>query len=174
MKDEEGYRAVFTEQGSGKVLGHYLRTSWCGWGSAYTQVKMTEAPRSLRMPKEECPEIWIRIPVRQRPKGWNSIEDPVVSLERNFFGHPLASLLWERNVEEVTVEKEWEKVPTWECLLLHKKLGLFLSVFVGDIPMVGKKQNIDCMWKTLQKKIYLEDPTPSFSVFRLHAKRGKG
>ena len=25
---------------------------------------------------------------------WSSIEDPVVPLERNLFGHPLAGLLW--------------------------------------------------------------------------------
>ena len=107
------------------------------------------------------------IPLRRRPKGWNSIEDPVVSLERNFFGHPLASLLWERYFEEVTVEKEWERVPTWERSNVQKKLGLFLSVSVDDITMVGKKQNIDCMWKTLQKEIYLEDPTPSLDQVSL-------
>ena len=37
--------------------------------SAYTQVKMTEAPRLLRMPSIECLEIWIRIPPRQRSKS---------------------------------------------------------------------------------------------------------
>ena len=52
--------------------------------SAYTQVKMTEAPRLLRLPKEGYPEIWIRIPP---PKSWNNLEDPVVLLERNFYGH---------------------------------------------------------------------------------------
>ena len=128
--------------------------------SAYTQVKMTEVPRFLRMPKEGCPEIWISIPLRQRPKGWSSIEDPVVPLERNFFGHPLAGLLWERNVEEVTVEQEWEKVPTWDCLYVQKKLGLFLSVYLEDIKMVGKKQQIVRTWKTLQKEIDFEDSTP--------------
>ena len=30
------------------------------------------------------------------PKSWSSMEDPVVPLERNLYGHPLAGLLWER------------------------------------------------------------------------------
>ena len=49
-----------------------------------TQVKMTEAPRLLRLPQEECPEFWIRIPPRQRPKSWDKIDDLVVLLVRNF------------------------------------------------------------------------------------------
>ena len=28
------------------------------------------------------------------PKSWDNIQDPVVLLERNLFGHPLAGLLW--------------------------------------------------------------------------------
>ena len=34
----------------------------------------------------------------------------------------------------------WEKVPNWECLLVHRKQGLFLSVYVDDINMDGRKQ----------------------------------
>ena len=58
-----------------------------------TQVEMTEAPRLLRLPKEECPEIWIRIPPRQGPNSWDNIEDPVVLLKGIQTVHPLASLL---------------------------------------------------------------------------------
>ena len=32
-----------------------------------------------------------------------NIEDPVVPLERNVYGHPLAGLLWERQFDEVFV-----------------------------------------------------------------------
>ena len=54
---------------------------------------MSEAPRLSRLPREECPETWIRIPSRRRP-SWDKIDDLVVPLERkNLYGHPLASLL---------------------------------------------------------------------------------
>ena len=33
--------------------------------SAYTQVKMEDSPRLLRIPKSECPDIWIRLPKTQ-------------------------------------------------------------------------------------------------------------
>ena len=41
------------------------------------------------------------------------------------------------------------------------KLGLFLSVYVDDMQMEGKKPNMVSMWKILQKEFDLEDPTPS-------------
>ena len=35
-----------------------------------------------KIPKSECPHIWIRLPNNKRPKSWSSMEDPVVLLER--------------------------------------------------------------------------------------------
>ena len=52
----------------------------------------------------------------------------------------------------------WEKVSNWECLLVHREKGLFLSVYVDDIS-AGKKQNIDPMWKVLNKEVDLGEPS---------------
>ena len=43
----------------------------------------------------------------------------------------------------------WEKIPNWECLFVHREKGLFLSVYVDEITLAGKKHNIDPMWKVL-------------------------
>ena len=37
--------------------------------------------------------------------------------------------------------------------------GLFLSVYVDDIKLAGKKQNLDPMWKLLNKEVDLGEPT---------------
>ena len=55
--------------------------------SAYTQVKMEDAHKLLKIPKSECPDIWIRLPGDKWSKSWSSIEDSVVPLERNLYGH---------------------------------------------------------------------------------------
>ena len=55
--------------------------------------KMEDASKLLKIPKSECPDIWIRLPRRKWPKSWSSIEDPVVPLERNLQVHPLTGLL---------------------------------------------------------------------------------
>ena len=50
------------------------------------------------------------------------------------------------------------KIPNWECLFVHREKGLFLSVYVDDIKLTGKKQNIDPMWKVLHKEVDLGEP----------------
>ena len=42
---------------------------------------------------------------------------------------------------------------------VHRQKGLFLSVYVDDIKLAGKKQNIDPMWKVLNKEVDLGEPT---------------
>ena len=129
--------------------------------SAYTQVKMDDAPKLLKIPKSEYPDIWIRLPRHKWLKSWSSMEDSVVPLERNLYGHPLAGLLWEGQFEKIPLKHGWEKVSNWECLFVHREKGLFLSVYVDDIKLAGKKQNLDPMWKVLNKEVDLGEPTSS-------------
>ena len=96
VKDESGSYVVFTEQGSSasqmtaaKVMDiNHLQTARVAHGqaadavSAYTQVKMEDAPKLLKIPKSECPDMWVRLPRHKWPKSWSSMEDPVVPLER--------------------------------------------------------------------------------------------
>ena len=74
VKDDSGSYAVFTEQGSSasqmtaaKIMDIISRLPGCNGQaadavSAYTQVKMEDAPKLLKIPKSECPDIWMRLP----------------------------------------------------------------------------------------------------------------
>ena len=93
---------------------------------------MTAAPRLLQMPKQEGPEIWIRMPPRQRPKCWDNIEDLWYILKETFMVTCWPAFFWKKTTKEVVFGMGLEKVPTWKCLHAHKKLGLFLSVCVDD------------------------------------------
>ena len=42
---------------------------------------------------------------------------------------------------------------------MHREKGLFLSVYVDDLKLAGKKQNLDPMWKVLNKEVDLGEPT---------------
>ena len=121
VKDDSGAYAVFTEQGSSasqmtaaNVMDVIARLPDCDGQaadaiSAYTQVKMEDAQKLLKIPKSECPDVWIRLPEHKWSKSWEYIEDPVVPLERNFYGHPLAGLLWERQFEKALMALGWKK-----------------------------------------------------------------
>ena len=163
VKDDSGSYAVFTEQGSSasevtaeKVMDIISRLPGCAGQaadavSAYTQVRMEDAPKLLKIPKSECPDVWIRIPRQKWPTSWANIGDPLVLLEPNLYGHPSADLLWERQFGEVLLGRRWEKTPNCECLFVNRKQGLFLSVHVDDIKMAGKNQNMSPMWKKFMK-----------------------
>ena len=157
VKDDSGSYAVFTEQGSSasqmteaKVMDIISRLSGCAAQAtdADTQVKMEDDSKLLNFPKSECPDIWIRQPRHEWLESWSSMEDPVVPLERNLYGHPLPGLKWERQFEKILLKYGWEKVSNWECQFVHREKGLFLSVHVDDIKLAGKKQNMDPMWKS--------------------------
>ena len=51
------------------------------------------------------------------------------------------------------------KVSYWECLFVHFETGLFFSVYVDDIKLAGKKQNLDPMWKLFNKEVDVGEPT---------------
>ena len=74
----------------------------------------------------------------------------------------LQGLLRERQFEEVRLEHEWEKVPNWECLFVNRKKGLFLSVYVDDIKLAGKTENIEPTWKILMDDGDLGESTSFF------------
>ena len=87
-----------------------------------------------------------------------NIEDPVVLLERNLYGHPLAGLLWERQFEESVLELGWENVPNWECMFVHRTPGLFLSENVDDIKKRLERSRI---WLPCgnMKYVDIDEPT---------------
>ena len=171
VKDDSVSYAVFTDQGSSasqmtaaKIMDIISRLPGCDGQaadavSAYTQVKMEDAHELLKIPKSECPDMWIRLPRHKWFKSWSSMEDPVVPLERNLYGHLLAGLLWERQFENILLKHGWEKIPNWECLFVHREKGLYLSVYVDDIKLAGKKQNLDPRCKVPNKEVDLGEPT---------------
>ena len=156
VKDDSGSYAVFAEQGSpaskmiaAKVMDVISRLPGCAGQaadavSACIQVKMEDAPKLLKIPKSDCPDMWIRQPRHKWPKSWSSMEDPVVPLERNLYGDPLAGLLWERQFEKILL-KYGRRFPIGNAYSYTVKKGLILSVYVDDIKLAGKKQNIDPM-----------------------------
>ena len=88
-----------------KVMDIISRLPGCaGQAAASTQVKMKVAHKLLKIHKSECPDIWIRLPRHKWLKSWSSMEDPVVPLELNLYGHLLAGLLWERHFEKILLK----------------------------------------------------------------------
>ena len=88
--------------------------------------------------------MWIRLPRHKWPKSWSSMEDPVVLLERNLYGHPLAGLLWERQFEKILLKYGWEKHSNRECLTVHREKYFYLCLWMTSNWLERNKISIRC------------------------------
>ena len=84
----------------------------------------------------------------------------MVLLRLNVYGHPLAGLIWEKFSRSKLLSLGWKPVSGWECLYKHEEMGLFLSVYVDDFKMAGRKENLAPMWSKIRKVLELDDPVP--------------
>ena len=90
MKDNSRSYVGFNEEGSSasqmtetKVMDIISRLPGCAGQaadavSAKAQVEMEDAHKLSKIPKSECPDIWIRLPWHKWFKSWSNMEDPVV------------------------------------------------------------------------------------------------
>ena len=59
------------------------------------------------------------------------MEDPVVPLERNLYGHPWAGLLWERQLGKLILEHGWKQAPNLENFFNYPRKGTILVCVCG-------------------------------------------
>ena len=78
---------------------------------------MEDAPTLLKIPKSECLDIWIRLPKHKRPKSRSPMEDLVVPLERNLYGHPLAGTIMGKAIRERSTKIEMGKSSEFAMLI---------------------------------------------------------
>ena len=71
---------------------------------------MEDAPTLLKIPKSECPDIWIRLPIHKWPKSWSI-------LERNLYGHPLGRTIMGTASRESSTEIRLGKSSKLKMLL---------------------------------------------------------
>ena len=88
------------------------------------------------------------------------MNQPVVELKRNLYGHPLAGLLWDKASERWITKQGFKKVQGWECLYYHLQEQLFLGVYVDDFHMAGNQKNMSNIWERLRTDMQLDPPVP--------------
>ena len=82
------------------------------------------------------------------------------------------AILRERQFEEVLLEVGREKVRNWECLLVHRQQGLFLSVWVEDINHVWFTNARGCTQRECKLCQANGRMCLGFSSHRFHMKSG--
>ena len=158
VKDDSGSYAVFTEQGSSasqmtaaKIMDIISRLPGCDGQaadavSAFTQVKMEDAHKLLKIPKSEVSRHFDTSTTTQMAKimvqyGTNQSfllnEICMVIHSQDYCG--------KGNSRKLCWSTDGKKVPHWERFFVNRQKRLLLSVYVDDIKLAGKKENIDPM-----------------------------
>ena len=155
VKDDSGSYAVFDEQGSSasqmtapKVMDIMSRFPGCSGPaadavSAYTQVKNGFGFVYLSTDGQNQGPVW-------KTHSFLSKGICVVTLWKDYCGKGNWRLL---------LEHGWEKVLKLECSFVNRARGLSLSVYVDNIKLAGKTENIEPSWNCFHEDVDLEEPT---------------
>ena len=101
---------------------------------------MEDAHKLFKIPKSEGPDIWIRLPRHKWPKSWSSMEDPIVLLNKVCMVIFWQDFYGKGNLRKSFLKHGWEKFQLG--MFVHREKGLFLSVYVDDIKLTGKRNRI--------------------------------
>ena len=83
------------------------------------------------------------------------MEDPVVPLERNLYGHPLAGLSWERQFEKILLKYGSEKFQIGNVSLYIIKKGYsYLCMWMTKYWLERNKTWIRCGSYSIKKSIW--------------------
>ena len=157
VKDNSGSYAALTEQGSSasqmtaaKVMDIIARLPGCAGHaadpvSATTQVKMEDAPIVIvEFQSQNAPLS------SMEDQSWLLSKICTVIFWQGFYGNGnMRKFFWN------TVGKSFQIGNVFR----QPRKGLFLSVYVDDIKLAGKKQNINPTWKVLMKDVDKREPT---------------
>ena len=101
--------------------------------SAYTKVEMEDAHKLLKIPKSECPDIWIRLPRHKMDK----IMGPVWKTQSFFLNRICTVILWQDYCGKGNLRK-------FCCSVVGKKFQIGNAYSY----VVKKKSSCLCVWMT--------------------------
>ena len=106
---------------------------------------------------------------------------PVVPLVKAVYGHPDSGGYWEDHCDTHIKAHGFVPVPGWWSCYTHKTLDVFLTVYVDDFKMSGKRNDVKEAWKLISTKstlidkgIALEEPGPVDRYLGCHHVTGVG
>ena len=145
-----------------------------GYHLQIARLRWTSSRRSICLypnKNERCSQIIQKFPNRNVQTfgfvyhdTWGLNHGPASKTQLFLLKEICTVILWQDYYGKGNLRKSYwnmdgRRFPNWECLFVHRERGLFLSVYVDDMKLAGKKQHIDPMRKLLNKEVDLGEPT---------------
>ena len=127
------------------------------------RLKWRMHPKNWKFRNRNVQTFGFVLPRHKWPKSWSSMEDPVVLLERNLYGHPLTGLLWERQFEKILLQHGLGEGFQLGMLIRTPRKRIILVCVCGwqKIGWKETKHLIRCGEYSI-KKVDLGEPTSFF------------
>ena len=106
--------------------------------AACTCVKLEDAPLFFKIPKSDCPDVWIRLPRHKWPKSWEKMKI-LWYLLKTFFQASLCRIAMGLQIRTNFI-RSWVGENSELGMFIHSELSSFLSVYVDVIRMVEKNK----------------------------------
>ncbi len=117
--------------------------------AAYVQCELKGTPTFVILP----PELQT---VSER-----KMINPVRRLHKSLYGHPDSGSFWEEHCAKQLLSIVFSAVPEWNSCFVHKKLGLFLVLYVDDFLLSGPRENLEAAWSQIRSGEAWTAGTPS-------------
>ena len=115
--------------------------------------QLEDAPRLPRIPKSECPDIWIRLPRHKWRKSSSDIADPVVLLERICtVTHSQASIMYTWDALHVNANRTKVLLRSTEKCSNHEFLLGQPTNYQGGRSFTQRQLRGPSTWKDMLKK----------------------
>ena len=168
VKNDAGSYAAFTEQGIISITNDRCKRH--GYHIHIARVRRTSSGRSICLyPSKNgrCSQIIenSKIGVSRHLDSSTTTQmaknhGPLWKTQSFLLNEIFTVILWQDYYGKSNSRKfHSNTVSNWECFSSTEKKELLLSVYVDDVNLAGKKQNINPMWKVLNKEVHLGEPT---------------
>ena len=172
VKDENQDVALFQELGSGPPT--MCAAKICdalGISQDDFVIEQADAIQAYCQTTLKGIPTWVRLPKSQWRPEWHDAKFkgcPVVPLYKALYGHPDSGGYWEQHNEEHLKAQGFTTVPGWPSCLTHKTLKVYLTVYVDDFKISGKREDVKKAWKLVRESsgkvsegVSIEDPAPA-------------
>ena len=142
-----------------KSHGHYIKASRMFRTSSWCSIRLYSGQkgRCLNVMKNSKVRMSLFGYVCQDTNGWN--HGQVWKIQLFLFKKSVRSSI-SRTIKGKAI---WENPLNAYSYTVKKRL--FLSVYVDDIKLAGRKQNIVPTWKVLMRDVDMGEPTSFFTMF---------
>lgn len=133
----------------GMMLGNAISTADCAWAFPHAFF-LLEEEAFVVLPRE----LWL-------PSRVGHFKQPTVRLRKAPYGHPLASVMWDRHFRGVLlVEMGLIVVEGHLSIFRDTATGLLIVVYVDDVLVARPSEHHAAFWRSLQRHVETDEVEP--------------